>query len=114
VHFLADAKYKGTVGRGNTVIGNADIYESEAFLIAAGTDRLALLHPKVAEPADEPLEVGTCERFSRVDVGEHVILGIEVEARAIGAPGGYARFSENLANGLRDILEAETATLAMG
>lgn len=98
-----DAKYKTRIDRGRRKISQADLMESAAFADAAGSESVTLLYPRLAAPGRDPLECGACEEFDRVEIGEKEVVGVEVEVRGIGQPGGYAGFSSKLATDLAEI-----------
>jgi 5-methylcytosine-specific restriction enzyme subunit McrC len=95
---LVDAKYKGSAVRTRR-IGEADVYESLAFLEGAGAKRILLIYPRVPR-GRQLLAPGTCEVFEKVTVGDRTILGLEVECRRISHV-GFQAFSETLVDGLR-------------
>lgn len=95
---LVDAKYKGRAAD-NRRIGEADLYESLAFLEGAGANRILLIYPRIPR-GRPPLAPGTCEVFERITVGNRTVLGLEAECRGISDRGVHA-FSETLMNDLR-------------
>lgn len=92
--FLLDAKYKGHVEKGALRIAEADIYESLAFAKATGCERIALAYP--ALPNSAALPPGTCTAFERIDIDGVLIVGTQVETRAISKNGALNQFSEKL------------------
>jgi 5-methylcytosine-specific restriction enzyme subunit McrC len=96
--FLLDAKYKGHVERGVLRIAEADIYESLAFAKATGCSRIVLAYP--ALPNESALPPGTCTPFERVDIDGVIIIGTQVETRAISKSGALKQFSEKLTSQL--------------
>lgn len=95
---LMDAKYKGRAVD-SPRIGEADVYESLAFLEGAGANRILLIYPRTPR-GRLPLAPGTCEVFERITVGDRMVLGLEVECRGI-SDRGFHSFSETLTSGLR-------------
>jgi 5-methylcytosine-specific restriction enzyme subunit McrC len=96
--FLWDAKYKAEWEEGKQRISAPDLYEANAFLQAADRRRIVLLYPRLAT---QPLAAcGSTDRFETVELSTGVIEGIFVEARGIGASGGFQRFATNLAAGI--------------
>jgi 5-methylcytosine-specific restriction enzyme subunit McrC len=75
---LADAKYK--VG---SRVGEADIYESLAFLEAANQKSLVLIYPRSSsQPALTPAKVS---QFEKIEVGHLSIFAVQVECRGLVA-----------------------------
>lgn len=91
---LLDAKYKTRIGR-RPRIDSADLYESLAFLRAAGYERIGLLYPSGRSVTDLP--TGEWRRFDRVMVDIHSVEGIEVQLQGLGSKNGFA----NLVAGAR-------------
>jgi 5-methylcytosine-specific restriction enzyme subunit McrC len=98
-----DAKYKTRVDLGRQAIRQSDLMEASAFIDACGGDAAVLLYPRLAEEGGAPGDCGSCTEFDRVDIGPKVVLGVEVEVRGIGKPGGYAEFANRLALDLQGI-----------
>lgn len=92
--FLLDAKYKGHVERGVLRIAEADIYESLAFAKASGCARIILAYP--ALPSSSALPPGSCTPFERVEIEGVLIVGTQVETRAISKSGALKEFAEKL------------------
>jgi hypothetical protein len=91
---LLDAKYKGHVEKGALRIAEADIYESLAFAKATGCARIVLAYP--ALPNSSAMPPGTCTPFERVDIDNVIIVGTQVETRAISKSGALKQFAEKL------------------
>lgn len=98
-----DAKYKTRVDFGHRSIAQTDLMETVAFADACQSPGCVLLYPRLADPGGNQLECGACEVFDRVWVGDVEIVGVEVEVRGIGAPGGYDSFSRQLASAVADL-----------
>lgn len=84
---LLDAKYKTRIGR-RPRVASADLYESLAFLRAAGSDRIGLLYPSTRSTADLP--TGAWRRFDRVVVDFYSVEGIEIQVQGLGSRSGFA------------------------
>jgi hypothetical protein len=93
---LLDAKYRTRLGR-RLGINASDVYETLAFMRAAGCDLAILLYPR---PASEglPQPVGTCTQFDLVEVASQRIIALAVECRGISGTGGFFAFSATLAS----------------
>lgn len=102
VKFLLDAKYKTRYGRKPTIT-NSDIYESLAFLRAAGTREMVLLYPAVQELVASP--IGTLREFDRVRVDDVTIRGVEVQIGGLAARGAFDRLVVNVRDSLTSVLE---------
>ncbi len=100
--FLLDAKYKTRVGR-RPGIASADLYESLAFLRAAGNDRIGLLYPSTQSTADLP--TGAWRRFDRVVVDSYCVDGIEVQVQGLGSRNGFDRLVAGARAGQRMLAE---------
>lgn len=98
VRFLWDAKYKVDWERGQPRVSSTDVYEANAFLEAAGVDRIALLYPRLA--SEPVLACGATQLFDTVELSAGKIYGISVEVRGIGARGGFHAFSTRLTAGV--------------
>lgn len=85
---LLDAKYKTRQGRKPSV-SSADLYESLAFLRAAGAERMILLYP--ATMGVETLPLGHWRYFDEVRVDELRIQGAELQVRGVATRGGFDR-----------------------
>ena len=95
--FLLDAKYKSRVGQ-KTTVSAADVYESLAFLQAAGARSMNLLYPALNTPQAHPL--GNWVVFDSIAVGDLTITGYEVQVRGLARSGGF----ERLVSGARSAL----------
>lgn len=84
--FLLDAKYKTRVGR-KPSISASDVYESLAFLKAAGAEHILLLYPSVRSVPELPL--GDWAEFDRITVDTNEIGGFEVQIQGISKRGGF-------------------------
>jgi hypothetical protein len=97
-----DAKYKGRIGSDGVEqvgISNADLYESLAFMDAVNAKLSVLLYPKPG--AGQPKNVGACEVFERIQVGDRLVFGATVETRGVAGPNGLRSFSFAVAEALR-------------
>jgi len=109
--FLWDAKYKADIDeRGKRRVAPADVYEANAFLQAAGVDRITLLYPRLAE--ETTLTCGTTEMFEPVELSGGTIYGLSVEVRGISTRGGFKTFVANLAAGVAATVGGAAATAA--
>lgn len=98
LRFLWDAKYKASLHRGKRSVAASDVYEANAFLSAAGTDRIALIYPRLA---DEPaVQCGQTELFETIELDSGTIYALTVETRGISARGGFHDFSASAALGV--------------
>jgi 5-methylcytosine-specific restriction endonuclease McrBC regulatory subunit McrC len=98
-----DAKYKGRIGPDGVEqigISNADLYEALAFMEAIDAGRTVLLYPKSG--ANQPKQVGTCDVFEKIEIGERLVFGATVETRGISSPNGLRTFSLAVASALRE------------
>ncbi|SDM42485.1 5-methylcytosine restriction system specificity protein McrC [Sediminibacillus halophilus] len=93
--FVFDAKYKGHVEKTAKRIVEQDIYESLAFLHATDLRVALLAYP--AEPK-EGYSLGDINMFEKIEVGNKIILGLEVESKTISSKHGFLNFSNNLFN----------------
>jgi 5-methylcytosine-specific restriction enzyme subunit McrC len=98
--FLIDAKYKIRYGRTDDFqIAAADIYESLAFLEAAGADRILLVYPMPGNV--QPRELGRLQILDRVIIGDGEVIAVAIDVRGISRPGGFRDFSQAIACALR-------------
>jgi hypothetical protein len=110
VKFLWDAKYKADWERGTRKISATDVYEANAFLEAAGVDRIVLLYPRLAR--EEVVACGETDLFETVELSAGTIYGVSIEARGISARGGFHAFATHLAAGVTDVLGVAMAAAA--
>ncbi|MER6705249.1 5-methylcytosine restriction system specificity protein McrC [Streptomyces fumanus] len=97
---LVDAKYRTRLN-GKLSVDNSDVYESLAFMRAAGVQRMILLYPRPASHGD-PTEPGSTQIFQTIEVGEERIDAMLVECRGVSLTQGFESFSRNLASGVMD------------
>lgn len=97
--FLADAKYKSRTGRALT-IGASDLYESLAFLRAAGVTRIALLFPSARSVGELPL--GQWTKFDSVEVDDLLVEGLEFQVQGVASGGGFQTLVHAFREGLQD------------
>lgn len=93
---LVDAKYKGRAGEQNRRIAEGDLYESLAFAEASGRNTVVLVYPRSADGGLVGLP-GESRMFERIEVGDRVVIGLDVEVRGISAAGGLIAFAGRLA-----------------
>lgn len=109
--FVADAKYKTVASspaesQPKTTVSTGDIYESLAFMKAAGVKHLVLLYPGIhtikAHPEDgQPIET--------IQIDDAIITACSLAVAGISKPMGFSQFCHNL----RRVLElARDRTLA--
>ncbi|MDQ1200493.1 hypothetical protein [Rhodococcus sp. SORGH_AS_0303] len=84
--FLLDAKYKTRLGRAPR-ISAGDLYESLAFLNAAGASKMLLLYPSLHSLDDSPL--GAWRRFDEVKVDGLTVEGLEIQVQGLARRGGF-------------------------
>ncbi|WP_082973627.1 hypothetical protein [Mycobacterium sp. E2327] len=99
--FLMDAKYRIRFER-KPMVGNADLYESLAFLRAAGTHDMILLYP--AEQKSDDVPIGTLRAFDRIRVGDMTVKGVEMHVGGLSARGGFERLIAGVRESLISIL----------
>jgi hypothetical protein len=94
---LADAKYKATsateVASGRAFIAAGDIYESYAFMGAAGTDKLYLLYPSTRDISADPLEGQPIETIM---CNGKTVVAASVGIGGISRPNGFPTLASNL------------------
>lgn len=97
---LIDAKYKIRYGQVEEFqIAAADVYESLAFLEAAGARRILLVYPMPGEV--QPRQLGRAVILDRVTIGGSEIIAAALDVRGISRPGGFRELSEAFAKILR-------------
>lgn len=101
---LLDAKYKTRIDRSIRIV-EADVYESLAFMRAAGTDTLLLLYPR--QEGGPVRSAGECEIFETILVADQTILGVAVECRGVSGQ-GFDAFAQRLAEFVQRRLAATT------
>lgn len=101
--FLLDAKYKTRHGRRSGIV-STDLYESLAFLRAAGNDRIGLLYPSQRNTVELP--TGEWRRFDRILVDYYQVDGIEVQVQGLGTKHGFDRLVAGARVGQQMISEA--------
>lgn len=99
---IIDAKYKGNFQHGNKRISEEDIYESVAFAIATECPIVLLLYPGTPS-ADTTL--GSLTPFEKVEIGEIIIIGVEVDITGISQRDGLRRFSNHCVSEIRHVVE---------
>lgn len=100
--YVVDAKYKTHVDRTLTV-SNADIYESLAFMRAAGSKRTLLMYPQQGQQ-ETSTAIATCDPFEQISVDDERIMAVEIPVKGLSAPGGFDRFIKVVADTTKDHL----------
>ncbi|MGP4107931.1 5-methylcytosine restriction system specificity protein McrC [Virgibacillus sp. L01] len=103
--FIFDAKYKGHVEKGRKRIVEQDIYESLAFLYASGHRVVLLAYPVAPQ---EGYSLGDINVFEKIEVGNKIILGLEVESKTVSSKHGFLNFSNNLYNNCNAVIKNYT------
>lgn len=83
--FLLDAKYKARQEK-NSAISSTDLYESLAFMRAAGSTRMTLLYPSRRSIGELP--TGAWNWFDRVIVDDLVVEAAEVQVQGLARANG--------------------------
>lgn len=101
---LLDAKYKTRVDRKASIV-STDLYESFAFLHAAGVTRMDLLYPSTEPTATLPL--GGWSQFDGVELlGGKKVRGITIQIQGLSQRGGIDQIVRSAREELTRITES--------